>query len=315
LNLNARAQRVVERMLDRADELNIQAHPIEKGGLFVDCGLSARGGLLAGVELARLCMSDLAEVRLIPGDVCSTPTPYVHVVTDHPVAACLASQYAGWAIQEGKFFAMGSGPMRAASGKEAIYDTIGMREDSARVVGVLETRKPPGAEVVAKVAAACRVEPGSVTLVAAPTSSLAGGVQIVARSVETALHKLAELHFDLSRIVSATGAAPLPPVAKNDLKAIGRTNDAILYGARVVLFVTGDDASIEAIGPSVPSASSKDHGEPFAAIFARYNNDFYAVDPHLFSPAEIVFNNLDTGRTMRFGATADDVLGRSFFDH
>ena len=24
---------------------------------------------------------------------------------------------------------------------------------------------------------------------------------------------------------------------------------------------------------------------PFAAIVARYNHDFYAVDPHLFSPA------------------------------
>ena len=129
-----------------------------------------------------------------------------------------------------------------------------------------------------------RVGPSQVTLLVAPTASLAGGLQIVARSVETALHKLAELEFDLTRLISAHGTAPLPPVAANDLAAIGRTNDAILYGARVVLAVTGDDASLAAIGPQVPSSASRDYGEPFASIFARYNSDFYAVDPNCSAP-------------------------------
>ena len=142
--------------------------------------------------------------------------------------------------------------------------------------------------------------------------SLAGGVQIVARSVETALHKLAELKFDLSRIVSAHGIAPVPPVASNDLAAIGRTNDAVLYGARVMLAVTGDDPSLVELGPQIPSSSSRDYGEPFAAIFARYNNDFYAVDPHLFSPAEVVFQNVETGNTHAFGGVNAQVLARSF---
>jgi methenyltetrahydromethanopterin cyclohydrolase len=180
------------------------------------------------------------------------------------------------------------------------------------IVGVLETRKPPTPEVVQKIATACEVEPASITLLVAPTASLAGGVQIVARSVETALHKLSELKFDLSRIISAHGTAPLPPVAADDLAAIGRTNDAILYGARVILSVTGDDASLESIGPYVPSAASRDHGDPFATIFARYNHDFYAVDPHLFSPAEVAFQNVDTGRCHLFGQLEPGVLERSF---
>ena len=180
------------------------------------------------------------------------------------------------------------------------------------VVGVLEARKEPTPAVVAKIAEACQVAPSAVTLLVAPTASLAGGLQIVARSVETALHKLAELGFDLARIASAHGTAPLPPVAANDLAAIGRTNDAILYGARVVLWVTGDDDSVRAIGPQIPSTSSRDYGEPFAAIFKRYKHDFYAVDPHLFSPGEVVFNNLDTGCVHAFGELAEDVLLRSF---
>jgi methenyltetrahydromethanopterin cyclohydrolase len=313
MTLNGRALRLVEALLARAHDRRVAAHPIEKGGRFVDCGIEERGGLAAGLDLAHICLAGLAEVSLVAGDVAGLPCPYVQVVTDHPVEACLGSQYAGWAIQEGKYFAMGSGPMRAAAGKEAIYDQIGCREEPDAVIGVLEARKKPTPAVVALVAAACRVSTSAVTLLVAPTASLAGGLQVVARSVETALHKLHELGFDLGRVVSASGAAPLPPVASNDLAAIGRTNDAILYGARVVLHVTGDDASLQEIGPKVPSSSSRDHGAPFAEVFARYNNDFYAVDPHLFSPAQVAFQNLQTGRVHGFGEPAPAILERSFY--
>lgn len=313
MNLNQRAHRVVEGLLARAEERKVAVHTIERGGCFVDCGIAVRGGLLAGLDLARVCLADLADVSIIPGDVAGRSCPVVQVVTDHPVRACLGSQYAGWAISEGKYFAMGSGPMRAVRGEEPILAKINGLEEAEAVVGVLEARKKPTPEVVAKIAAACHVPPSAVTLLVAPTASLAGGLQVVARSVETALHKLAELDFDLGRIESAQGSAPLPPVASGDLAAIGRTNDAILYGGRVVLSVTGDDSSLEEIGPKVPSTSSPDHGEPFSAIFARYNNDFYAVDPHLFSPAEVVFHNLESGRVHTFGKLAPEVLVRSFF--
>jgi methenyltetrahydromethanopterin cyclohydrolase len=312
MNLNGRALRIVESLLEQAEHRKVAAHPIEHGGRFIDCGIAVRGGLGAGIALARICLADLAEVTIVPGTLGDRACPRVQIVTDHPVVACLASQYAGWAIQEEKYFAMGSGPMRAVAGREPIFEKIGYREASVYVVGVLEARKEPTPAVVARIAEACRVPPSDVTLLVAPTASLAGGLQIVARSVETALHKLAELGFDLSRIESAHGSAPLPPVAANDLAAIGRTNDAILYGARVVLWVTGDDASLRAIGPQIPSTSSRDYGEPFAAIFKRYNHDFYAVDPHLFSPAEVVFQNLDTGAVHTFGTVAEEVLLRSF---
>lgn len=313
MSLNRRVLWIVETLLAQAEDHRVAVHSIEGGGQYVDCGIVARGGLLAGIEMARVCLADLAQISIVPGELAGRSIPRIQVVTDHPVRACLASQYAGWAIQDEKYFAMGSGPMRAAAGSEAIYDAIGFRESVNVAVGVLETRKPPPPAIVAKIAAACRVERSAVTLMAAPTASLAGGLQVVARSVETALHKLAELKFDLTRIVSAQGSAPLPPVAVNDLAAIGRTNDSILYGARVVLYVTGDDASLDQVGPRVPSNASKDHGEPFGAIFARYNHDFYAVDPHLFSPAEVVFQNVETGHVFRFGKVADDVLARSFF--
>src|SRR5204863_6387065 len=138
-------------------------------------------------------------------------------------------------------------------------------------------------------------------LLVAPASSLAGSLQVVARSLETALHKLDELKFNLQQVVSGMGSAPLPPIAADDLQAIGRTNDAILYGGRVVLWVRADDAQLAEVGPKVPSSASSDHGEPFAAIFERYGHDFYKIDPMLFSPAEVVIHNLQSGRTHRFG--------------
>jgi methenyltetrahydromethanopterin cyclohydrolase len=225
----------------------------------------------------------------------------------------MASQYAGWQISVGKFFAMGSGPMRAAYGKEELFNKIPGREQAPVAVGVLETRKLPDDTVIEFLCKHLDLPATKLTLLVAPASSLAGTLQVVARSIETALHKLFELKFDLAQVISGFGTAPLPPVARDEMHAIGRTNDAILYGGRVVLWVRAEDDQLAEIGPRVPSSASPDHGAPFASIFERYGHDFYKIDPMLFSPAEIVFQNLKTGRTHHFGVTAPEVLQRSFF--
>jgi methenyltetrahydromethanopterin cyclohydrolase len=123
---------------------------------------------------------------------------------------------------------------------------------------------------------------------------------------------LHQLKFDVHQIVSGYGVAPLPPVAADEGKAIGWTNDAILYGGRVVLWVRADDEILDQVGPKVPSSASPDHGAPFAEIFQRYNGDFYKIDPLLFSPAVVEFRNLKTGRVRGFGRAEPDLLRRSF---
>jgi methenyltetrahydromethanopterin cyclohydrolase len=311
MQLNQRAAALCEGLIARAGMLGADVHDVG-GATLIDLGLNARGGLEAGLALAEVCMSGLGRVSVVAADPTVWQGPAVAVQTDHPIAACLASQYAGWQIAKDKFFAMGSGPMRAAAGKEAIFDQIGFKERPDVAVGVLETGKLPPADVVAELAEACGVEPAKSTLLAARTASQAGTVQIVARTVETALHKLHELGFDLTRIESGWGVAPLPPPAADDLGGIGRTNDAILYGALVTLWVRGDDASLETVGPRVPSSASPDHGEPFARIFERYDRDFYKIDPLLFSPAVVTLANLDTGRSFRFGRQLPDVIAASF---
>jgi methenyltetrahydromethanopterin cyclohydrolase len=310
VNLNSRAAALCRNLADDAHRLRIQLHRLESGALVVDCGVTALGGLEAGLLLARVCMADLATIEIEPAADGLLPTVQVH--TDQPVLACMASQYAGWEVKGDGFFAMGSGPMRAAAAREPLFEDLKYHDNASSCVGVLESGALPDDAVCRDIAEKCGIEPEHLTLLVAPTRSIAGTLQVVARSVETALHKLHELKFDLYRIESAWGKAPLPPPAKNDLAAIGRTNDAILYGGHAVLYVRGDDASLEEIGPQLPSSASRDYGKPFAETLAAVDHDFYRVDPLLFSPAMVTLANLDTGNTFRFGRLDPPVIAKSF---
>jgi methenyltetrahydromethanopterin cyclohydrolase len=311
-NLNQHAWQLCDAMAADADRLGIAVHTLGCGTRLIDCGVQSAGGIEAGLRLAEICMAGLGTAEVVAADRSVWDGQAVHVRTDRPVAACMAAQYAGWEIRGDGFFSMGSGPMRAAAAREPLFDEIGHREKAERCVGVLETSKLPPESVCVDIANKCGVGPNDLTLLVARTSSLVGTVQIVARSVETALHKLHVLGFNLARIEQGRGTAPLPPPCENDLAAIGRTNDAILYGGVVELGVRGDDASLAEIGPRVPSSASADFGRPFAEIFARYEHDFYRIDPLLFSPAVVTFLNLDTGREHCFGNTAPGVLAESF---
>jgi methenyltetrahydromethanopterin cyclohydrolase len=313
LHLNDRANNLADDLAAAAEDLRVAVSRLPGGARLIDCGVAAPGGLEAGLALAHVCLAGLAEVALVPGEVAGVALPHVQVSTDWPVAACLASQYAGWQVSVGKYFAMGSGPMRAAAGREELFDRIGYREEARVAVGVLETRKAPTDEVAAAVAEKAKVPPDALTLLFAPAASLAGTLQVVARSVETALHKLDTLGFDLAQVASAYGTAPLPPVARDEIGAVGRTNDAILYGGRVTLWLRGEDDRLTEVGAKVPAAASPDHGAPFATIFERAGKDFYKIDPHLFSPAEVTFVNLATGRVHHFGRVEPGVLRQSFF--
>jgi methenyltetrahydromethanopterin cyclohydrolase len=309
--LNERAFALVQSMRRHADELRVAFHEVG-GATVVDCGIAAVGGIRAGLQLSQVCLAGLGDVSLLPTDESSVSMPRIQVFSDQPVLACMASQYAGWQISVGKYFAMGSGPMRAQYGKEKLFDDIPGREQSPVAVGVFETSKLPTADVVQQLAEKLALPATALTLLAARTASLAGNVQVVARSLEMALHKLHELKFDLMQVVSGAACAPLPPPARDDLAAIGRTNDAILYGGRAVVYVRADDVQLSEIGPKIPSNASPEFGALFGELFEKYK-DFYKIDPVLFSPAEITICNIASGRVHRFGKIAPEILERSFF--
>jgi len=310
--LNESAWDLVHQVLTVCEELRVDPVETESGAVVLDFGVEATGSLAAGLALAEVCMADLAEISLVPSEIDGIGWNRVAVQTDMPVESCLLSQYAGWAVSVGDYFGMGSGPMRAAYGSEPLFEKLGYQERAYGIVGVIESGQLPTDEVIRHLAQSCQVPPEAVALLVAPTASIAGNMQVVARSVETALHKLFELDFDMGRIISGCGDAPLSPVAGDDLTGIGRTNDAILYGGRVTLMVDGDDESLRAIGPKVPSSGSEAYGKPFLDIFEAAGRDFYKIDPHLFSPAEIIFHNIESGNVHRFGGMNLPVLKQSF---
>ncbi len=316
LGLNDRAFALVDALVADAAALRVGVSRGEGGELLVDVGASHRGGIAAGLRLASICLGGLGEVRLGTDPILPRWPWTISVASSNPVAACLASQYAGWSLAEGtgkgSFFALGSGPARALARKEKLFDELGYQETASKAVLVLESANPPPPPLVVRIAEACGVAAADLAILYAPTQSLAGGVQVVARVLEVALHKAHELHFPLERIVDGLGAAPLPPPHPDFVTAMGRTNDAIIFGGRVHLFVSGPESEARDLAEAMPASRSRDYGRPFAETFKAVKGDFYAIDPMLFSPAAVTVTAVDTGESFFAGAIDGALLDTSF---
>ncbi len=315
LALNERAWEIADRMVANGAALRVTSRTLPSGARVIDAGIEAVGGYGAGLAFSQICMGGLGDIAYAPVVIDGDTWPGVQVWTDHPGVSCMASQYAGWAIEVGKYFAMGSGPLRAQARVEReLFEKLGYAERAGRGVLALETRAALTDEVAAWVGQKAGLAPSQLTFVAAPTASLVGGVQISARILETGLHKMDRLGFDVNKVVSGMGTAPLPPVAKTDLRAIGRTNDCILYGGRARYAVRAEDAELAELAPQIPAAASKDYGTPFSEIFTRYDGDFYKIDPLLFSPAEVWLTSVQSGKTYHAGHLNAEVLRASLLD-
>jgi methenyltetrahydromethanopterin cyclohydrolase len=311
-SLNQLAAPLVERLILQADILRLAVSRQANGTRIVDAGIEATGGVEAGRRIAEICLGGLGRVAVLPAD----GTWSLAVSTAQPVLACLGSQYAGWSLSHGEgkdgFFALGSGPGRALAGKEDLFEELDYRDAADSACLVLETGKLPPLPLLDRIAGDCGVAADRLTLILTPTSSLAGATQVVARVLEVALHKAHFLGFPLDRIVDGMGTAPLCPPSPDFLTAMGRTNDAILFGGDVQLFVSGDDAAAEDLAHKLPSEASSDYGRPFAEVFKAAGHDFYKIDPLLFAPARIAVTCLASGRTFRAGRLNPDLLERSF---
>jgi methenyltetrahydromethanopterin cyclohydrolase len=316
LSVNARAAALVETMLADAAALRIAVAAGGRGEILIDAGAQATGSIAAGLTIAEICMGGLGTVTLGLGGASPRWPWSVTVRSSQPVIAALASQYAGWKLAHGEgkeaFFALGSGPARALARREPLFEQLAYRDTADCAVLVLESGKPPPPPVLEKVARDCGVSPERLTVIYAPTQSLAGSTQIVARALEVAMHKAHELGFAVERVMEGMATAPLAPPHPDLVTAMGRTNDAIIYAGQVHLLVSGPAAGAQALAEELPSSRSRDHGRPFAEIFKAVKRDFYAIDPMLFSPAEVSVTAIETGETFHAGRVDLDLLHASF---
>lgn len=312
VSINALTKPLVEHLVSNAGAYNVAVSTHASGATIVDAGIHAAGGLEAGRHIAEICMGGLGHVSL-QNDATFKRWPLsVKVHAKSPVIACLGSQYAGWALSHEKFFSLGSGPARAIAQREEIYQELNYQDQCEQSVLVLETDKIPPVEVIEKVARDTKMQAKDLTFILTPTRSLAGTVQITARVLEVALHKLHTVHFPLDALVDGYGIAPIPAPSPDFLTGMGRTNDAILFGGFVHLYVKSTDEAAEKLAKELPSSSSKDYGRPFAEVFKAVNMDFYKIDPLLFSPAKVTITNLETGRSFFAGDFNESLLEQSF---
>ena len=311
-SINALSKPLVDALLHDAKQLNLLVTQHASGATIVDAGITVVGSIEAGRRIAEICMGGLGRVRLLQDPQFAHYPDSINAYSQNPVLACLGSQYAGWVLQHEKFFSLGSGPARAIAQREDLFKQLAYQDRAEKTVLVLETDKIPPAEIIEKVARDTNIKPKNLTFILTPTKSLAGTTQIVARVLEVALHKLHTLHFPLKQVVEGVGSAPLPPVTTDFMTAMGRTNDAILFGGMVQLNVKCSDADAEKLARELPSNSSKDYGKPFAEIFKAVNMDFYQIDPMLFSPAMVNITNLETGNSFVGGELNEALLNQSF---
>lgn len=314
VSVNQIALDVFEEMIDFQDELRVQVLEQNNGTTIIDAGIEAHGGLEAGVYLSRLCMADLAYIAIITMELKDTVVAGVQVTTDYPIIACMASQYAGWKISGDNFFGMGSGPARAISKKpKELYAEIGYEDDSEVAVLVLEASSIPDENISSKIAEACNVDPDQLFIAVAPTSSVAGSVQISARIVETGIHKMESLGMDINTIKHGSGRAPIAPVVGDDMKCMGSTNDCVIYCGQAYYVMEYDDIDeLKSYLEKVPSSTSKDYGKPFYVTFKEAEFDFFKVDPGVFAPAHITVNELKSGKSFTAGGINPEVLLESF---
>jgi methenyltetrahydromethanopterin cyclohydrolase len=309
--LNDNAQRIADSMIRDAELLRIAVSKGPAGECLIDAGAKAAGGVDAGLCMAAAAMGGLGSISAVMNGALAKWPFSVEVRSSQPVLACLGAQYAGWNLSSDGYFAMGSGPARALARVEPLFEAIAYRDVASSAVLVLETAEPPPIPVVERVAKATGLPADKLTFVYAPTQSVAGTVQIVSRVLEVALHKANDLKFPLDHIVEGMGTAPIPAPHPDFLTAMGRTNDAIIYGGLVQLFVRGEAAAARDLAEKLPSRASRDYGQPFARIFKHFNGDFYAIDPLLFSPAEVIVTAIESGDTFRAGARDLTMLDRS----
>ena len=316
VSINNLTTSLVQQLTNNAAALRVGTETDVSGATIIDAGVNHAGGLEVGRLVSEICLGGLGRVTLQNSSIVDAWPLSVHVHSSNPVLACLGSQYAGWQLAHGEgkgaFYALGSGPGRAAALKEPLFKELEYEDRADQVYFVMEVDKNPPSELLTKMAEQCGVAANKLTVILTPTKSLAGVVQIVARVLETALHKSHELKFPLERIIDGAGSAPLSPPIPDFVQAMGRTNDAILFAGRVQLYVTGPDADAQELAKNLPSSTSKDYGKPFAQVFKDAEYDFYKIDQMLFSPAQVSVTAVESGNTFFGGKIDTKLLNESF---
>ncbi|MFW9999880.1 MAG: methenyltetrahydromethanopterin cyclohydrolase [Candidatus Hodarchaeota archaeon] len=325
LKINELAKIIVEKIIKNKEIYNAEIHILDNGATILDM---SKASWIGGKLVSEICMGGLASVKFSSYNLDGHFIPSVNVYTSEPIISCIASQLAGWNVKlkkevekEGQikkkiiFQSLGSGPARAKSKVEKVYEELDYTDNSNCAVIVFETSKLPNEEVMDIVANKCGVNPNNTYSVCAPTACLTGSIQVAARIVETGIHKLHEIKFPIDVINDGFGTTTIAPIAKDDLGAMGRTNDSISAAGLTYYTVNIEKEKEEEyfeLLKKAPASTSSSYGKPFIETFEAANYNFYDIDPGLFAPAVYTVNNIKTGKSVTVGKVNHELLRQSY---
>ncbi|MBA7603477.1 Methenyltetrahydromethanopterin cyclohydrolase [subsurface metagenome] len=323
--MNELAKQIVDNIIQNKEIYNAEIFNLDNGSTLLDM---TKASWIGGKLVGEICMGGLGTVEFSSYNLDGHYIPSVNVYTSEPIISCMASQLAGWNVKlkkevekEGQmkkkviFQSLGSGPARAKSKVEKIFEELDYTDDSNCAVIVFETPKLPNEEVMDIVANKCRVDPNNTYAVCAPTACLTGSIQVAARIVETGIHKLHEIKFPIDVINDGYGTTTIAPIAKDDLGAMGRTNDSISAAGLTYYTINVENDKEEELFEllkKAPASTSHSYGKPFLETFKAANYNFYDIDPGLFAPAKYTITNIKTGNSLTVGKVNHELLKQSY---
>ncbi|MCK4369991.1 MAG: methenyltetrahydromethanopterin cyclohydrolase [Candidatus Lokiarchaeota archaeon] len=325
VKMNELAKQIVDNIIQNKEIYNAEIFNLDNGSTLLDM---TKASWIGGKLVGEICMGGLGTVEFSSYNLDGHYIPSVNVYTSEPIISCMASQLAGWNVKlkkevekEGQmkkkviFQSLGSGPARAKSKVEKIFEELDYTDDSNCAVIVFETPKLPNEEVMDIVANKCRVDPNNTYAVCAPTACLTGSIQVAARIVETGIHKLHEIKFPIDVINDGYGTTTIAPIAKDDLGAMGRTNDSISAAGLTYYTINVENDKEEELFEllkKAPASTSHSYGKPFLETFKAANYNFYDIDPGLFAPAKYTITNIKTGNSLTVGKVNHELLKQSY---
>ena len=317
ISINKNTMPKVRYLIEHAEELGCRYFTLKNGAHVVDMGIHEKGGFEAGKLFTEITMANLSTCQFtnytLSGGI---SVMAVEVYTSEPILACLCSQIAGYPLSSGSFSTIGSGPARAkaALARDHCFDYTDYRDTSDEVILGIQANNLPDEAMAEQIATECQVETKDVYILAHKTNSIVASVQVSARILEQTINKMIKKGFDLNTLQYARGLCLVAPVDLDPEAAMGKINDALLYGGQSEFWVKWEDEKIKEILPKLVTESSKDYGRLFRELFVEAERDFYKMDLDIHSPAMVQIANLNTGHLFKAGQMREDLIKKSFFD-
>ena len=296
MNLNTTAYRILEDIKDYEGIESIRFDISGKEVIVLDLGITSeinRQIDQLGIRVAEASMGGSGEVKIDRNQINVK-------INKHPAIATMSCQLAGWSIRIDGKNKLGSGPARILAQKpKDVIDRIGYHEHSDRAALVLETDVLPDKKTCLEILE--KTKSKELIIAAFRGDSRIGLINVISRVVETALFRLYNLGYDIKRVVSCEGTAPIPKLSEDVMFV---SNDAIIYGGSVTLKTMDWD---EKLTKKTVSNASKVYGRTFKEIFLEAG-DFYKIDPDIFAPAKLTIIDLENGAKYPVGEINEEII-------